>query len=808
MIWNKMMTLKLFVLWFLTFFVYTSWAQLPNKVSFKCDLGTYLCMCNGCQKTINNIDYTATLHCSEDAQFKDFSQFEAIRLPNGNYAFRAFNGKYMTVCDGCIEGGSQTSFITFHESSSDHLWAQFEVKKLNNGRYSIRNMHAQLFIARCNGCSPGASTPDQVTAHAGDAGPEWAQWEIIDKEENNNNRSINNTSNNNVNNTPSGIVNGENLRYVEYNNQGSIGKFIQTRSGGWKEYAKDGTFSFDETQRDEWSVYLIDRSRNVSVQLDLWKKEIYLNWDRENRSLLYAISEFSSNSSNIDNSQQTNDPPSNYNSNQSTSQNNNSQNNNAQENNSQNNQSRNISIGHEAKEIAKDAVMSTLSSETKYAIGAFFSKQDEVKILKWISDEVTDSKVQYCWKRSHPRRTEPLTTCANGLVKEDWEAVCYTPCKSGYKRTLDRCWQDCPSGYTNTGLFCSKGGDSKHAPSRLADCPSGYTNTGLTCFKEASTYSAPSTLANCPKDFEHTGTTCHRWWPPKSISLDNATCPSDRFKRNGRCYVNCREGYTNNGEFCGRGAHSLSMNSMICPQGYFQGADARCHQNCENGYTNTGEHCIAKIVTIERANYYNGAGEPMKCREGLIHNKAGLCFEPCPPGYIADSDADPVCWQPCRGYQSTPCGAGCADNISSCAQETFNMVDAVVQVALNIISLGETSAVTAAKKSFKVAVMSGDRVAAKAAAKLAAKELAKGFEQLTTKKVVKQLKDNMKDNAIEYIQEQYATLLLKTANNDISTDDLWELTALDPTGIADVVKAFYKPLCTKETPFPNITQLK
>lgn len=247
---------------------------------------------------------------------------------------------------------------------------------------------------------------------------------------------------------------------------------------------------------------------------------------------------------------------------------------------------------------------------------------------------------------------------------------------------------------------------------------------------------------------------------------------------------------------------------MTCPPGYFQGPDARCHQNCPEGYTNTGETCYMGPSTISNSSVDRGIGTPMKCKDGLIDNGAGLCFEPCPAGYTASSDADPVCWKPCPVNQPIACGAGCANSELACAQETFDMVDAVVQVALNIISLGETAQVTAAKNSMKMAIKAGDRVAAKAAAKLAAKELAKGFEQLTTKKVVKKLKEEFVENAQQWIMEEYATMLLKTADNDVSTEDLWDLAGLDPTGLAEVVHAFYKPLCEKDNPFPQVTKLQ
>ena len=134
------------------------------------------------------------------------------------------------------------------------------------------------------------------------------------------------------------------------------------------------------------------------------------------------------------------------------------------------------------------------------------------------------------------------------------------------------------------------------------------------------------------------------------------------------------------------------------------------------------------------------------------------------------------------------------------------MVEAVGEMALNIVSLGETEEFTEAKNAVKAAVKAGDKEAAKLAAKRAAQELAKGFEKLTTKKVMDKLKEKFAENAQDWIKQEYCNMLLKAEkNDDFSTDDLWDLAGLDPTGVADVVHAFYQPLCEKDNPFPNVT---
>lgn len=162
------------VLFFASGFAQLMGQSLSGKVSIKSDLGTYLCMCMNCQQSTT--DYTATLHCQTNTE--QYTQFEMVYLSNGYYAFKAFNGKYMAVCTHCVTNTTVPHFITFHAASPNESYAQFEVTRLSNGRYSIKSPHVSKYLGRCNGCSPSSTTPNQVAAHAGDAGPAWAQWEI------------------------------------------------------------------------------------------------------------------------------------------------------------------------------------------------------------------------------------------------------------------------------------------------------------------------------------------------------------------------------------------------------------------------------------------------------------------------------------------------------------------------------------------------------------------------------------------------------------------------------------------------------
>ena len=93
-------------------------------------------------------------------------------------------------------------------------------------------------------------------------------------------------------------VNGRNVTFVKFGNAKSsfVGSFIQR--GGNKQWVEEGRkqgvarFKFQETHRDDWSVYLIDRSRGVNIQIDLHTKKIMYSDRKSKRSRhLYNVTE-------------------------------------------------------------------------------------------------------------------------------------------------------------------------------------------------------------------------------------------------------------------------------------------------------------------------------------------------------------------------------------------------------------------------------------------------------------------------------------------------------------------------------------
>ena len=83
--------------------------------------------------------------------------------------------------------------------------------------------------------------------------------------------------------------NGRNVTVVQF----SGGSFEQITSNQWQEFGAESNaprFTFQETHRDDWSVYLLDQSRQVRIQLDLHRRWIrYADQAAPNYRDLYQV---------------------------------------------------------------------------------------------------------------------------------------------------------------------------------------------------------------------------------------------------------------------------------------------------------------------------------------------------------------------------------------------------------------------------------------------------------------------------------------------------------------------------------------
>jgi hypothetical protein len=92
--------------------------------------------------------------------------------------------------------------------------------------------------------------------------------------------------------TAQAVVNGPNVSSVAFGQGGAqLGEYRQTAPGQWVETNEGGavTFNFVETQRDEWSVYLLDQSRAVNIQIDLFRKKVVYSDSASSKFDLYDV---------------------------------------------------------------------------------------------------------------------------------------------------------------------------------------------------------------------------------------------------------------------------------------------------------------------------------------------------------------------------------------------------------------------------------------------------------------------------------------------------------------------------------------
>lgn len=100
------------------------------------------------------------------------------------------------------------------------------------------------------------------------------------------------TQNNNSNNSGQ-AANGYTVRSVKAGNNGRHATTFQmVGNKQWQEVSatnSNSRFNFAERNRDQWSVYLYDRSRNVHIQLDLYTKEVKYAAGNAKKSPIYKI---------------------------------------------------------------------------------------------------------------------------------------------------------------------------------------------------------------------------------------------------------------------------------------------------------------------------------------------------------------------------------------------------------------------------------------------------------------------------------------------------------------------------------------
>lgn len=166
--------------------------------------------------------------------------------------------------------------------------------------------------------------------------------------------------------------------------------------------------------------------------------------------------------------------------------------------------------------------------------------------------------------------------------------LCYELCKPGFDGIATTCWQSCPQGLSDVGLFCSDAGNVKvvgkssygRGAGKPLQCASGQEQDGALCYppcKAGYNGIGPVCWGRCPEgtdtDF---GATCTKWpvWGTRKVwfaripyikdwgwtkfkpsygrgaGVPLSSCKAGQEKDGALCYPACKAGYNGIGPVC------------------------------------------------------------------------------------------------------------------------------------------------------------------------------------------------------------------------------------------------------------------
>lgn len=201
-----------------------------------------------------------------------------------------------------------------------------------------------------------------------------------------------------------------------------------------------------------------------------------------------------------------------------------------------------------------------------------FRPGDIQKIMQWISQNTSNSRISYCYKNSMGRGAgTPLTTCPAGTERDG--ALCYPTCRSGFAGSVTECRGVCPQEFTDIGLFCQK--------------PAAYTRDGFgwqVGDPLLPNYSGP--IGRC--EAKHGKGNCEQ-----KGAVIYAKCRAG-FQQGAvvtQCARPCPDGWTDTGTGCTKPSYTRGVGqAMTCAAG-LQEDTGLCYQNCPTGYTGVGPVC-------------------------------------------------------------------------------------------------------------------------------------------------------------------------------------------------------------------------
>jgi hypothetical protein len=343
--------------------------------------------------------------------------------------------------------------------------------------------------------------------------------------------------------SPSAInASGRTVTLADFGSAGRrLGEFRQVGPGFWEERSAGPggqSFSFSETGRDDWSVYLRDDSRGVTIQIDLFRKLVlYADAGNSTPFPIYDV----------------------------------------------------LAADTPAVPIVAASAPVPVAAAGAPPAGSPAAPQPGGSSPAQLADpaspqpaaagatQYTESSRTFCWKDSYPRGAGTVPpSCAPGQQRIG--LLCYDNCPAGTARSGFDCHSVCPSGMRDDGLFCraTEYGRGAGYPWQPQD---GFSDDGMikrcekahgkgNCEKDGAIY-----YPKCKSGYQAFGCCICRPSKPNCSALglnagidlscakrviigepETGTCPSGQEKDGGLCYTNCRAGYDGVGPVCWTGA--------------------------------------------------------------------------------------------------------------------------------------------------------------------------------------------------------------------------------------------------------------
>jgi hypothetical protein len=571
------------------------------------------------------------------------------------------------------------------------------------------------------------------------------------------------------------------------------GAFAMAGAGRWRERNGDGSHEFEETGRDEWSVYLLDRSRDVRIQLDLFRREVILD-EHGARRVLYAIRGAHAGGipqpvavvQPVQPVQPTLPPlvaaskvltgpyidPSitGYNASSVT----------------YNKDGRTLGLvvtqgGGHWREIATQGGMQNAFEETgRDATSVYlFDASRNVRLqLDLANKQVLYGEGDVVSMRPlydiHSARADPL-------AQDGFAAGQSRPVVDPVQPVVD---PGQPTGGVGETLPSARG-------------PS--TANKEFCWKDSIPRGVGTIPQGCGPGREMLGALCYSQCGPNSarFGLD--------------CHSVCPDGMRDDGLFCraseyGRGTgyavHVMEFDGdgmkARCEADHGRGQcefwGAMAYPKCKAGYEAVG-CCICRPVVPDCDGLGLGGRLDLSCAKKVVigdpsvgtcaageEEDAGLCYRQCEPGY---SGVGPVCWAGAP-KDWVECGMGAAKDSSTCATIVVGQVQTVGQLAFNIATLGEGSAATKAASTAGKAAEIG--------------ELQRRYQQL--KRLYEQAQPAIDAALQAHAAAGTAVDTVELMDEEVVTEaDILRISAqiaaiADPTGVADTVAAYSYPKCS------------